>query len=61
MKPVLVMQGEKDAVVPLSEAQKTAQLYPHASLVILPASGHNPQIEVPDLFAETVRQFIASL
>lgn len=61
MKPVLVMQGEKDAVVPLSEAQKTARLYPHASLVILPASGHNPQIEVPDLFAETVRQFIASL
>ncbi len=38
--PILIFQGDADVIVPLSSAEKTAQAYPNAELVVLPGEGH---------------------
>lgn len=40
MGPVLILQGDKDGIVPLSVAERTAGLYQNAELVILKGEGH---------------------
>lgn len=60
-KPVLVVHGEKDPLVPLAEAEKIAAAYPQAVLVVIPASGHSPQVEQPGDFARRLREFAAVL
>lgn len=57
-KPVLVIHGEHDAVVPVGEAQKTASAYPNAKLVIIEGCGHNPQVEATAKCAEALRQLL---
>lgn len=39
-KPILIFQGDADAIVPLASAEKTARAYKNAELVILPGEGH---------------------
>ncbi len=39
-KDVLIIQGDKDAIVPLSTAQKAEQHYDNAELVVLAGEGH---------------------
>lgn len=57
-KPVLVIHGEHDAVVPVGEGQKTASAYPNAKLVIIEGCGHNPQVEATATCAEALRQLL---
>lgn len=57
-KPVLVIHGEHDALVPVGEAQKTASTYPNAKLVIIEGCGHNPQVEATARCAEALRQLL---
>lgn len=38
--PVLILYGDKDAIVPLSACKKAAEEYAQAELVILPGEGH---------------------
>lgn len=59
VKPVLVIHGEHDALVPVGEAQKTANAYPNAKLVIIEGCGHNPQVEAAAKCAEALRQFLS--
>lgn len=39
-KPVLLLHGEKDAVVPLSYSERAACAFPDAGLVVYPREGH---------------------
>ena len=39
-KEVLIVQGDKDDIVPLSVAQRVEQLYSNAELVVLPGEAH---------------------
>lgn len=46
--PVLVVAGERDAVIPLDEARATAQAFPRGRLVVCERSGHLPMLEEPE-------------
>ena len=61
MKPVLLIHGEQDHVVPLEESKRAAASYPHSRLEIIAGSGHNPQIERMDVFSRLVKQFEETL
>lgn len=60
-KPVLVVHGEKDMVVPLAEAEKTAQTFPKARLAVIEGVGHNPQVEEPVEFVKALKKFACDL
>jgi len=55
--PTLVLHGAAD-VLPLSEAERTAQYLPHARLVPIADAGHNPFWEAPDVFFAAVHAFL---
>lgn len=38
--PVLILQGDQDGIIPVSVAQRAADRYANAELVILPGEGH---------------------
>jgi pimeloyl-ACP methyl ester carboxylesterase len=46
--PVLVVAGERDAVVPLEEARAVARTFPRGRLVVCARSGHLPMLEEPE-------------
>jgi pimeloyl-ACP methyl ester carboxylesterase len=57
--PVLLVHGEKDALVPLACARQAQTLNPAIRLEILPNCGHWPQRDWPDRFNTTVLEFLA--
>jgi len=57
--PTLVVHGDADRVVPISNGRSIASRIPNAELVVLPGAGHYPYLEAPELFAEAVRAFLA--
>ncbi|MGN6545160.1 MAG: alpha/beta fold hydrolase [Aureliella sp.] len=56
--PTLVIVGEHDSIAPPSEAQSWSAQMPTAELVIIPASGHLPQIENSRPFNEALLKFL---
>lgn len=57
-KPVLVVHGEHDALIPVRESQQTAAAYPQGRLTVISGCGHNPQVEATAVFAETLMNFL---
>ena len=57
--PVLLMNGEADRLVPVAAAHIAARANPSWEAVFLPGVGHTPQLEVPDIFVETVDAWLA--
>jgi pimeloyl-ACP methyl ester carboxylesterase len=57
--PVLLLWGEKDALIPVPNAADYLRLLPHAKLVPLPNIGHLPQEEAPALSLAQVLDFLA--
>ena len=57
-KPVLVIHGEQDRVIPVAEAEKTAAAYPQGRLVIMAGVGHNPQVEDTAAFTQLLTGFV---
>lgn len=39
--PVLLIEGEDDLRTPVENAERTAQLFPHSTLIVAPATGHS--------------------
>lgn len=39
-KPVLILQGDQDAIVSLQGSQRAAELFPQSELVVFPGEGH---------------------
>lgn len=58
-KPVLILAGEHDRLIPREDAERMAQLVPQAKLTIIPGAGHLPAIEKPALFNDAISEFIS--
>ncbi|WP_307795940.1 alpha/beta fold hydrolase [Amycolatopsis sp. 195334CR] len=52
--PTLVIWGEKDRVISVRRASRTATLVPRARLFVLPRTGHVAQMERPNAVAKAV-------
>jgi pimeloyl-ACP methyl ester carboxylesterase len=57
--PTLVMWGEDDRLVPLSDASVFEELIPRARKVIFPDTGHVPMLERPTEFNAELRRFLS--
>jgi pimeloyl-ACP methyl ester carboxylesterase len=55
----LLLWGEKDALIPMSNAADYIRVLQRCMLVTLPAVGHLPQEEAPDLSLKPVMDFLA--
>ena len=60
-KPVLVVHGALDNLLPAAESEKTARAYPQGVLRIIPDVGHNPQVQDTAAFISTLREFKANI
>jgi pimeloyl-ACP methyl ester carboxylesterase len=58
-QPTLVITGDSDAVVPVSDSQQLDSELPNSELVILPSCGHVPQEECPEAFEEAVDAWLS--
>ena len=56
--PVLLIGGEADRLVPVASMRQAAARNPRWETVILPGVGHTPQLEVPDVVTETLRDWL---
>ncbi len=56
--PVLLLWGEKDPMIPLSNAADYRRELPRSQLVALPGVGHLPQEEAPEASVKAVRSFL---
>ena len=54
--PTLMIWGDRDPIVPLTQARAVAAEIPHARLEVLPA-GHVPQLGHPDRVAALLEEF----
>lgn len=45
--PVLLLQGDRDRLVPVAVARAAARAHPDWTLAVLPGIGHVPQLEAP--------------
>lgn len=52
--PVLIVWGERDAILPVDHARQTAAALQHARLVVFPGAGHEPQRHDPARFTDLV-------
>lgn len=57
--PTLIVWGEMDGMIPVSNAQDYVRDIPGATLVTLPGVGHVPQEEAPDLALSPISTFLA--
>lgn len=58
-QPALVITGDSDAVVPVTDSQRLDTELPNSELVILPSCGHVPQEECSDIFVEAVDAWLS--
>jgi 3-oxoadipate enol-lactonase len=56
--PALVIAGEEDAVIPLSESDAMSRLLPRSQLTRLPRSGHLSSLETPAEFSAALASFL---
>jgi sigma-B regulation protein RsbQ len=56
--PTLVLQCTEDAIAPVSVGRYVAETMPHASLVMLDATGHCPHMSAPDETVAAMRPFV---
>jgi pimeloyl-ACP methyl ester carboxylesterase len=59
--PVLIIHGADDKLIPVSEAELMHKAIPNSELVIIPDSGHLPNLEQPDMFNDAVIDFLEEL
>jgi pimeloyl-ACP methyl ester carboxylesterase len=59
--PTLVMQGEKDTLVPVADGRAFAAAIPGARLVTYPNVGHLPMEQIPDRSAADLKAFLDGL
>jgi pimeloyl-ACP methyl ester carboxylesterase len=59
-QPTLVIHGVRDRTVPLADSKIAARALPRARLMTLDGVHHQPMDEVPQLFYQAVRSFLAN-
>ena len=60
-QPALVISGDNDNVVPLSDSQKLNDELPNSELVVLSNCGHVPQEECPAAFEDAVSTWLTQM
>ena len=58
-KPTLVVWGERDLILPVSQLRAAARELPHVTTHVFGRAGHMPQIEVPGQFAAVAREWLS--
>jgi pimeloyl-ACP methyl ester carboxylesterase len=58
--PVLMVQGEKDRLVPVAAARDIAGRHPDWQYLELPGVGHVPQLQVPEQLAAAVLAWLGA-
>ena len=58
MRPLHLIWGDSDKVVPVGIAEAWQQALPQARLSVIERSGHLPQLEHPQATADKIRSFI---
>lgn len=56
--PVLVLHGDDDRIIPLSESERLVEALPEARLDVINACGHLPQEECPDAFLAAIEKLL---
>lgn len=56
--PVLLVQGDRDRLVPVSSARAALDVCPHWTLEIYEGVGHVPQLETPDRLKDSIFRFV---
>jgi pimeloyl-ACP methyl ester carboxylesterase len=56
--PVLIVWGERDPIIPASHGRHAHKLIPHSRYVEFEGSGHWPQLDDPERFADVLIDFI---
>lgn len=57
--PLLLVWGRQDAIIPVAHAYAAHDTVAGSQLAVFERSGHFPQCDEPDRFADTLREFIA--
>ena len=60
-KPTLLIWGDRDQILPAAHLAAARAAFPSAAWHLFPATGHMPQIERPDDFAQLVRPLLAEV
>lgn len=55
--PVLLMEGKEDKLKPAGWAERLADRIPDATAVVVPGSGHCPQLEQPEPFLRLITDY----
>lgn len=55
---VLIVHGDKDALVPLRNSVRLSKLLPNAELKVMKNAGHVPHEERPEEFLDLVHNFL---
>jgi len=58
--PALVLVGEMDEATPPPMSKELAAGLPNAKLVVLPGCAHVPQLQAPDLFLDSIADFVGA-
>lgn len=58
--PTLVLWGDRDLVVPVSQARAAARLLPCGSLKVIANTGHLPHVERPEKFVAALPGFFTA-
>jgi 3-oxoadipate enol-lactonase len=56
--PVLVLVGEHDEATPPSMSHELAAGLPDARLMVLPGCAHVPPLQSPELFLNSIEEFL---
>lgn len=57
-QPTLIISGEDDTIVPLTDSQKLAEDIPNSTFIIITQSGHLPHEEQPQAFVHSVTEWL---
>lgn len=60
-RPVRILWGGEDRIIPPAYGTRLAELIPGASLVTIPRAGHLLHVEAPKQFAEETQRFVAGI
>jgi sigma-B regulation protein RsbQ len=56
--PTLVLQCANDVIAPVSVGKFVRDRMPNASMVMLDATGHCPNLSAPEVTAAAIEQFV---
>jgi pimeloyl-ACP methyl ester carboxylesterase len=58
--PTLILWGESDRILGTKDADRLHRPIPHSQLIWIPAAGHVPHLEKPDLTAQEIEQWLTT-